>query len=349
MINFPKSKIQSLPYENDLIINAFRDNQLVTGPHLDQFEHELSVLFQFKYACLVSSGYAGLFLALKSLDLNKARIVVPAYSTCHAITNAVLANDFEVIFCPLDHEHLSLSFESLEEIFQFQPCDAIIVPSHFGIPAPIEKYKKFGVPVIEDACQAFFTRTSLRSTADFVVFSFYPTKQFNCIDGGAVLCNNQLYADRINDLRYYDHQKSFDGKPRYNLRMPNIHAAFGCVLLNHLTEIKSKLLLLRETYINSIHCKKLLITAQTEPEVIPWRFLIANAELEFFKYLNSTGIQTDVELIQLNTGFNSSPHLYFSHCMRSIPFYDTMTQTDQVAIIKLINAYRSQDSISISC
>lgn len=339
MITLPKLKIRPLSFEDERIVDAFRENQLVTGPHLFQLECGLSAVFQFKYVNTVASGFAGLFLALKCLQLNKARVVVPAVSTCYAMTNAVLANDFEVVFCSLDENHLSLSVDALDKIFHSHPCDVIIAPSHFGIPAPIDNYKKYGVPVIEDACQSFFTRTNIHSAADFMVLSFYPTKQFNCIEGGAVLCNNHEYAQRIADLKYYDHQDHYDGKPRYNLRMANIHAAFGCLLLDQLEDDKTQLLQLRDTYIKFIQYKPFLLAAQSEEAVIPWRFLIRVETVGLLDHLKLAGIQADRELLHLKAEFVSTKQVSWIDKYASIPFYNGLSSIDQQHVIQSLNAW----------
>lgn len=339
MNNIPKLRISPLPFEDKSIKDVFRFNQLVTGPHISIFENRLAESFDFKYANTTSSGFGALFLALKSLSFDKARIVVPAVSTCHAITNAVLANGFEVVFCDIDPTHLSLCDVNLSKLFRENSFDAIIAPSHFGIPAPIDVYKKYGVPVIEDACQAFFTRTTIQSTADIMVLSFYPTKQFNCIEGGAVLHNNVERALLIEDLRYYGYQTYFDGTTRYNLRMANLHAAFGCLLLEKLEEERNRLIEKRNFFISGINQKDLLFAAQCEAGVIPWRFLIKSDDYNFFNCMIKANIQSDIELSYLDDKHEKK---YSFRNFRSIPYYSELPEFEQIVIINSINSFFSQ-------
>jgi dTDP-4-amino-4,6-dideoxygalactose transaminase len=334
----PKLRISPLPYEDKLIVDAFQANQLVTGPHIDIFEKGLATSFNYTYANATSSGFAALFLALKSLKLENAKVVVPAVSTCQAITNAVLANGFEVVFCEISPNHLSLAEDALAALFQEKQIDVIIAPSHFGIPAPIETYKKYGVPIIEDACQAFFTRTTIQSSADIMVLSFYPTKQFNCIEGGAVLHNSLDQNQLIADLRYYDNQIGFDGRARYNLRMANLHAAFGCLLLAQLTEERNILLKIRDSYISGVHQKKLLVAAQCEAGVVPWRFLIQSNKTKLFDYLSLANIQSDKEMVELQKSASETPQHWFDN-FQSIPYFSTLKSEEQHFIIQSINEW----------
>ena len=338
MSRIPKLRISPLPYEDKLIVDTFQANQLVTGPHIGIFEKGLAACFNYNYANTTSSGFAALFLALKSLKLENAKVVVPAVSTCQAITNAVSANGFEVVFCEISPNHLSLAEDALAALFQEKQIDVIIAPSHFGIPAPIETYKKYGVPVIEDACQAFFTRTTVQSTADIMVLSFYPTKQFNCIEGGAVLHNNLEQNHRIVDLRYYDSQMDFDGQARYNLRMANLHAAFGCILLNQLTDERNSLLKIRDGYISGIHQKNLLLAAQCETGVIPWRFLLNSKDLKLFECLSFANIQSDIEMIKLQTNSSDEQENWLDK-FQSIPYFSTLKLEEQHFIIQSINEW----------
>jgi dTDP-4-amino-4,6-dideoxygalactose transaminase len=332
--DIPKLRISPLPFEDKIIVDAFQANQLVTGPHIGIFEKGLAACFNYTYANTTSSGFAALFLALKSLKLKNAKVVVPGVSTCQAITNAVLANGFEVVFCEIAPNHLSLAEDALAALFRENQIDVIIAPSHFGIPAPIETYKKYGVPVIEDACQAFFTRTIIQSAADIMVLSFYPTKQFNCIEGGAVLHNSLDQNQRIEDLRYYESQIGFDGQARYNLRMANLHAAFGCLLMEQLAEERSSLIKIRDSYISGVHRKNLLVAAQCEAGVIPWRFLIKSKDQSLLDSLITANIQSDIELASL-VGTTDS-EIWFSH-FRSIPYYSELPEFEQKFVIDEIN------------
>lgn len=338
MSHIPKLRISTLPYENKLIVDAFQANQLISGPHIDILEKGLTACFDYKYANTTASGFAGLFLALKSLKLKKAKVVVPAVSTCQAITNAVLANGFEIVFCDISPNHLSLSESSLADLFRKNQIDVIIAPSHFGIPAPMETYKMYGVPVIEDACQAFFTRTTVKSTADIMVLSFYPTKQFNCIEGGAILHNSLEKNLQIEDMRYYEHQNIYDGTTRYNLRMSNLHAAFGCLLLNNLTHERNKLLTIWDNYMAGIHRKNLLLDAQCQNGVIPWRVLIKANDTKLFEQLRLADIQTDIELIGLQKPSSDVIQHWFNK-VQSVPYFSTLTLDEQNFIIKCINEW----------
>jgi dTDP-4-amino-4,6-dideoxygalactose transaminase len=338
MSKIPTLKIKTLPFNNKLICDVFNNNHLVTGPHIQMFEDTLAKTFNFEYANSTSNGFSALFLALKSFKLRNAKIVVPAISTCLSINNAVLACGFDLLFCDIDPFHLSLSESHLEQLFNDFKIDAIIAPSHFGIPAPIDIYKKFGVPIIEDACQSFYTRTLIQSHADIMVLSFYPTKQFNCIEGGAILHNSNERNNMIEDLRYYDKQLNYDEIVRYNFRMENLHAAFGCLAFENLTSERNALKNLRDEYKKKIKNQNLLLSKQCEENIIPWRFILNSSDIDFFTFLNHSNVQSNNELLSISNNSFSSDRDWIRNYF-SIPFYSTLNLEDQNFIINTINTW----------
>ena len=171
-----------------------------------------------------------------------------------------------------------------------------------------------------------------------MVLSFYPTKQFNCIEGGAILHNSLEYNQRIEDLRYYDNQIGVDGRARYNLRMANLHAAFGCLQLEQLIDERNNLLKIRDRYISGVHRKNLLLAAQCEAGVVPWRFLIQSNETKLFEDLNLANIQSDKEMAELQKPASETQPHWFDK-FQSIPYFSTLKFEEQNYIIQSIKEW----------
>lgn len=334
-----KFKLKPIPFGDKRIQEVINENQLVVGPHVFLFEKQLCKLFGFGYCDTVVNGFSALFLAIKSLKIETGKIIVPLISTCQAIPNAVLASGLEVIFCPIDSSHLSLCESSLEKLLKDSSIKAIIAPSHFGIPAPIEKYKRYGLPVIEDACQAFNTRIRIKSCADIMVLSFYPTKEFNCIEGGAILHNSKSYKSVIDDIKYYNNQMSFDGIVRYNLRLPNLNAAIGLVKMDTLYQDLSDLRQILDSYIEGITNKSVFVKAQLENDVIPWRLLIhVDNEEKRLGFLKQK-IKAQFELNSLCLDILPCNDDSWFRKLQSIPFYGKLDKADQSLIINYLNTW----------
>ena len=323
-----KLSIKNLDWKHPLIKDALEKNHLASGPHVALFEGKLSQAFGFDHCITLTNGYSALFVALKSLSIQAQQVVVPAASTCLAMTNAVLATGNTPIFCPLDPDTFSFDLDELKEILKKNSVAALIVPSHFGVCAPIEKIKSFtDIPVIEDACQAFLSRSLQKSKADMVVLSFYPTKMFNCIDGGCLLTNDDRIAKKSKELRYYDDQIQPGSTARYNLKMNNLNCAFGLVQFEKLPGLVSRLKEVKGFFLNtSQSLSGFLCSAQLEDNGIPWRLMISLENEDWYEGIRKLGVPIDREIISASIDelYTAQKHLNRNHY--SIPFHQDLTR-----------------------
>jgi dTDP-4-amino-4,6-dideoxygalactose transaminase len=73
----------------------------------------------------------------------------------------------------------------------------------FGRPAPLAELAELGLPLIEDAAQAFGA-AGTGTTGVCSTYSFFPTKNLFALgDGGLVACTNDQVADRVRMLRFH--------------------------------------------------------------------------------------------------------------------------------------------------
>lgn len=322
-----KQSIRSLNWKHPIIEEALRENYLASGPHVEEFESGLKKEFGFDHCISLTNGYSALFVALKALSIRDGYIIVPSASTCLAMTNAVLATGNTPVFCPLDRENYGLNLHALKKLLNENKIQAIIAPSHFGIAAPIAKIKDLtDVPVIEDACQAFYTRTLIQSEADIVVLSFYPTKMFNCIDGGCLLTNNTGIAKRSQEFRYYDDQYKSNGSERFNLKMNNLNCAIGLVELEKIVSTRRRLLEVKEIYVSNLgRISKIFCETQLEDNVVPWRLIVQLNNPSWYPNIPKT-IQIERELIDASINQQDSPFPSILENTYAIPFHHELSE-----------------------
>jgi dTDP-4-amino-4,6-dideoxygalactose transaminase len=110
------------------------------------------------------------------------------------------------------------------------------MPVHlFGRPAPLDELAELGVPIVEDAAQAFgaagVAQTGIAST-----FSFFPTKNlFGLGDGGLVAVRDGELGERIRMLRFHGSKAKKDFHyVGYNSRLDELQAAVLRLFLGHL-------------------------------------------------------------------------------------------------------------------
>ncbi|MBO3699755.1 DegT/DnrJ/EryC1/StrS family aminotransferase [Roseivirga sp. E12] len=235
MNSIPRITVPVFKEQQHHVNLAIQRGELVVGRDLDGFKTELRNTFQRQYVALSNSGHSALMASLRAMGLNGKRILLPALSTCFAITNAIKSSGNFPVYGDLELSTGNLDVTAVAKLrYNF---DAILSPNYFGIASDIESFKSFDVPVIEDACQSYLTSMGKESSADAQVFSFYPTKILNAIDGGASLVKQESIYQELKNITYYDHQEAVDDETRYNIRMPNLHAAFGLGTMANLDKI----------------------------------------------------------------------------------------------------------------
>jgi dTDP-4-amino-4,6-dideoxygalactose transaminase len=101
------------------------------------------------------------------------------------------------------------------------------MPVHlFGRMAPLEQLAELGVPIVEDAAQAFGA-PGVATVGVLSTFSFFPTKNlFGIGDGGLVAGTDEELTERVKLLRFHGSRDKVDFELNgYNSRLDEIQAA----------------------------------------------------------------------------------------------------------------------------
>jgi len=110
------------------------------------------------------------------------------------------------------------------------------MPVHlFGRPAPLDGLAALGVPIVEDAAQAFGAR-GVASTGIASTFSFFPTKNLFALgDGGLVAVTDGELGERVRMLRFHGSRDKKDFQLiGFNSRLDELQAAALRLFLPHL-------------------------------------------------------------------------------------------------------------------
>ena len=211
----------------DAVDAVLRSGWLAQGERVLKFETVLASLIGAGGAVAVSSGTAGLHLALRALGVGEGdEVVIPGF-VCPALLNAVLYVLALPVLADIDRETFNIDVRDLKRRMT-RKTKAVIVPHMFGLPADIREIVALGVPVIEDCAQALGSRYGGAPTGSFgvlSVFSFYATKVICTGEGGMVAANDLQLLERIRDLRDYDEKD--DCLLRYNYKLTDLQAALG--------------------------------------------------------------------------------------------------------------------------
>ena len=124
--------------EEEFVLEALRSGQLSLGPMADRFEQALAERVGARYVAAVSSGTAGLHLAVRLAGVGPGDEVVTTPFSFVASANCVLYEGATPVFADIDPEIFCLSPTSIRQ--RITPrTKAIIVVDLFGHPAAMDE------------------------------------------------------------------------------------------------------------------------------------------------------------------------------------------------------------------
>lgn len=225
----------------------FSRKDWILGEEVAAFETEFAQYLGSPFGVGVSSGSDALFLALRALGIAPGdRVAVPAF-TYVATGQAVVRAGAVPVFVDVDPDRWTLNVDGFRRVAP--ECRAVIPVHPFGRAAPMpdiaEIASRFGILVIEDACQGHGAAINGQLTGTFGdagCFSFHPTKSLHaCGDAGFVCTPHEVVAGRLRRLR---EPGSNDGAEqedlRFNHRLDTLQAAILRVRLRAFTRHASR-------------------------------------------------------------------------------------------------------------
>ena len=218
------------------IAEVLDSGRFILGPNVQAFEEEAAAYLGVRHAIGVANGTDALVLALDAMGVGDGdEVICPAF-TFYATAEAIIRRGARPVFAEIESTSLNIDPEDVAK--RITPRTKAIIPVHlFGRPAALDDLKGLGVPLLEDAAQAFGAR-GVATTGVASTFSFFPTKNlFAFGDGGAVTTDDDELAERIRLLRFHGSRdkKRFD-LVGYNSRLDEVQAAVLRVFLSKIEE-----------------------------------------------------------------------------------------------------------------
>lgn len=233
--------------EIEAVVATLRSPQLSLGPRLVEFESCFTELIGVEHAVAVSSGTAGLHLAMLALGIGAGdEVIVPSF-TFIAAANAVRYVGATPVFVDIDPVTLNLLPAAVERAIGSR-TRAILAVHTFGVPADMDALmvlaRSHRLAVIEDACEALGASIDARPVGcfgDIAVFAFYPNKQITTGEGGMIVTRDADLAARMRSLRNQGRGASDSWLQHtevgYNYRLSEIACTLGIGQMRRLEEI----------------------------------------------------------------------------------------------------------------
>ncbi len=268
----PLSRPDITETEVQEVLSVLRTPMLSMGPKVREFEERMAALLGVRYSVAVSSGTAGLHLAIWTLGIGPGMEVLTTPFSFVASANAVLFERAVPVFVDIDRQTLNLTPQTVEAAIEerYRRTDrglvsratgrrlaALLPVDVFGHPMAVEGFRalarRYHLALIEDACEALGSEVYLKaadrwvsvgSQADIAVFAFYPNKQLTTGEGGLVVTNDETLAARI---RMGRNQGRAEGATwlehetlGFNYRLDELSAALGVAQVKRVGELVRK-------------------------------------------------------------------------------------------------------------
>jgi perosamine synthetase len=234
--------------EEELVLEVLRSGHLSLGPRLAEFEHAFAARLGVARASAVSSGTAGLHLAVRASGVEAGDEVITTPFSFVASANCVVYERARPVFCDIDPRTLNLDPAAAEAAVTGRTSG--LLPVHiFGYPADMPALERLagaqGLWIVEDACEALGARhgdgAAVGARGHPAVFAFYPNKQMTTGEGGMIISPSDGFEEQVDsernqgrspDMGWLDHDRL-----GFNYRLTDIACALGIAQLERLDDL----------------------------------------------------------------------------------------------------------------
>jgi perosamine synthetase len=230
--------------EEQAVLDVLRSGQLSLGPKGPEFERAFAARVGARCASAVSSGTAGLHLALRAVGVSEGTEVITSPFSFVASANVAIYERARPVFVDIDPVTLNLNAE--EAVAAVNASTAALMPVHiFGYPADMQRLEQAGVPIVEDACEAlggtYTDGGPIGGRGHPAIFAFYANKQMTTGEGGMLVSNDLRLKEQVDSERNQGRAPNMDwldhDRLGFNYRLSDIASALGLAQVQRLDEL----------------------------------------------------------------------------------------------------------------
>jgi dTDP-4-amino-4,6-dideoxygalactose transaminase len=346
--------------------SVFASSSYILGARLDEFERAFAGYLGRGFCAGVNSGTDAIHLALASAGVEPGDGVVTVPNTAVPTVAAIRAMGARPYLVDIDPATYTMDPEGLEDVLRELTSKGVtvgsVVPVHlYGLTADMDAIvgvaRRYGVPVVEDACQAHgaeYRGVKAGTIGDLGCFSFYPTKNLGAYgDAGAVVTGSEELDQRVRLLRNYGQSDRYHASIEgFNSRLDEVQAAVLSVKLKYLDRWIDRRRALAAVYDEKLDPERVILPI--EPEGLKHAYhlyVIRHVERDKLReYLAGKGVGALIHYpvaIHMQEAYTwlGYPEGSFPEAERaareilSIPIFPELDPAEAEQVASLINAY----------
>lgn len=198
-------------------IDILDHGRFIGGPEVTECEEKLAAFTGAADVVAVGSGTQALVMPLLAMGIAEGDAVFIPGFTYNATANAVLLSGGYPVIVDIDPRTFNMDPADLSRKIDAVKAEGHLTPRAvmpvdlYGLPADYTAIQAVAdahdLRVIADGAQAFGGKDNGRwvgNIAEITATSFYPTKALGGYgDGGAILCQDADFADRMRSIRWH--------------------------------------------------------------------------------------------------------------------------------------------------
>ncbi|WP_061249403.1 DegT/DnrJ/EryC1/StrS family aminotransferase [Leptospira alstonii] len=263
MIEYENLRLANAPYFEEYktrLLKVIESGWYVLGQEVSNFENQFTQYNGNRHCIGVGNGLDALILSLKALNLEEGSEIIVPSNTYIASILAILHAGLKPILVEPDIKTYNIDPKRIEEKINAR-TRGILVVHLYGKPCEMDSIltikERNNLFLIEDCAQAHGSLYKGRKTGTFGEmsgFSFYPTKNLGAIgDAGAVVTDNDQYAEAIKKLRNYGSSIKYKNDlPGYNSRLDELQAAILSIKIKYLDTMNEHKRTLARIYLENL-------------------------------------------------------------------------------------------------
>ena len=305
-INDLSAKAQRKRKEIDCAVSDVIDSgYFILGPKVQEFENSFASYLNVSHCIGVANGSDAIELALKAGGIGMHDLVAFAANAGMYSFTAVSAVNATPVFLDVDLSSKSITLNEVRRAISLG-VKAIIVTHLYGLINPeieiiANLCKTQSVLLIEDCAQAHGAMLDFRragSFGDLATFSFYPTKNLGALgDGGAVVTNSELLANKVQTLRQYGWSEKYQVNTAFgrNSRLDELQAAILSIFLVTLDNDNQRRREIAARYSMQINNPNILSPAPGKANNVAHLYVIRTQQRALLQeHLRLAGVASDI-------------------------------------------------------
>ncbi len=282
------------------------------GPLTAEFEARVAEMLNVPYAVVTTSGSVALLMALMALGVGPDDEVIIPNRTWIATAHAPLILGAKVKLVDVVRELPLMDVSQIRA--KITPRTKAIIPVHLNgravnMDEVLALGREHGLHVVEDACQALFSRNNgrfLGTGSDAGCFSFGVTKFISTGQGGVVVTRSGNLYEKLKLVRNHGVVDNFTDQWNHigcNFKFTDLLAAFG---LAQLKKVEDRITSVNRIYsrytkgLKELSFLKIIPVNVSLGEVPLFIEVLCEQRNRLMEYLKEKGVQTRPSLPSLD-------------------------------------------------